>query len=89
MEPVLLCAEENKLRIGLNLSRLALGHYFLSLRIDAPGMEYLEKHEDIIAFEYHPPLAMRCGEVLQQAWGYGSLHIESKVLPDPEGQFPL
>jgi hypothetical protein len=80
--PVLIRAGESEVRLGLNLSRLAKGHYFVSVRIDAPGNECLEMHDNILAFEHLPPLIPGCAEVLQQQWGYGCLHLESKILSE-------
>ncbi|WP_374951519.1 ABC transporter ATP-binding protein [Mucilaginibacter sp.] len=68
----------NKFRLALDVSKLALGNYSLSLDITEPNVKFYDRCENCLGFEI-----VKLDENdrrLSQYWGYGSVLLPLKLL---------
>jgi lipopolysaccharide transport system ATP-binding protein len=69
-------AGSNQISFNTAPLHLATGKYKISLELVIPGVEYLDKVDDCVAFELSNDSVSPRSYVLSQEWGYGSMEIE-------------
>jgi ABC-type methionine transport system ATPase subunit len=78
-----LCSDEslqlktghNEFRFTLDTSRLAEGQFQLSLDLNQPYVEYLDRAEQCLEFTIHQTVEQTRTRSLLQTWGYGSMEL--------------
>jgi lipopolysaccharide transport system ATP-binding protein len=72
----------NVLRISFSTAQLANGSYSISLDLNVPYQEYLDRAENCLSFDLERASEAGGNRVLLQNWGYGSLRIPLSSVPD-------
>jgi hypothetical protein len=70
----------NLFRCRLDVPRLAVGHYFLSLQLGIPWVDVLDRAERVMRFEVDRPASPGMQHVLRQEWNYGCFEIPMTVI---------
>jgi ABC-type polysaccharide/polyol phosphate transport system ATPase subunit len=65
------------LDLVLDASMLANGHYYLSLNLSIPDIEFLDRIEDCLDFSIEAKPDPQCYRRLEQKWGFGSTAIRT------------
>ncbi|HPI30847.1 MAG TPA: polysaccharide ABC transporter ATP-binding protein [Bacteroidales bacterium] len=71
---------ENCFTFSLNVSKLAIGQYTISLDLTVPDKAYFDRIENCLMFEVIRKPDENDRRVLKQTWGYGSFELDIQML---------
>lgn len=66
----------NRISVGLDVSRLAVGEYLVSFDLTHPEVFFHDRVENCFAFEVLRPPVSKRSRVLPQSWGYGCYEFD-------------